>query len=314
MMASMRTAAPLQPAPRGTDDLGFEFTAMATTCTLRLAGVREQAARSLAQRAIDEARRIEHKYSRYRPDSLLSRINQAAGSGTAIEVDDETAWLLDFAAQLHTQSDGLFDITSGSLRRAWDFKARRKPAPDELAAVLPCVGWQHVQWRDRRIALPVAGMEIDFGGFGKEYAADRVATLLAQAGVDSGLVNFGGDLRVLGPQPDGTPWSLGITHPRQAGAVVASIELTHGALATSGDYERFFELEGRRYCHILDPHTGWPVNRWQSVSVVAPVCLAAGALTTIAMLKEDHAHEFLRQQGAGFLTVDRDGQVHQESV
>ena len=296
------------------DELGFEFTAMATVCSLRLAGLSEATARSLAQQAIAEVRRIEHKYSRYRADSLLSRINQAAGSGSAVEVDEETAYLLDFAAQIHELSGGLFDITSGSLRRVWDFKSGRLPAPDQLAAVLPCIGWQHVHWSERRIALPRAGMEIDFGGFGKEYATDRVATLLAQAGASSGVVNFGGDLRVLGPRPDGRPWPVGISHPRRARALVASIELPQGALATSGDYERFFELDGRRYCHILDPRTGWPVAHWQSVSVVAPVCLAAGALTTIAMLKEDQALDFLREQGVGFLVVAPDGSIQQESV
>ncbi len=310
----MSQVPPPQAARGDAGDLGFEFTAMATVCSLRLAGLAEPWARSLADQAIAEVRRIEHKYSRYRADSLLSRINQAAGSGTAIEVDEETAHLLDFAAQIHDLSGGLFDITSGSLRRVWDFKSGKVPTPDQLAAVLPCIGWQDVQWSRQRIALPRAGMEIDFGGFGKEYAADRVATLLAQAGVTSGVVNFGGDLRVLGPQPDGRPWSVGISHPRRAGALAASIQLAQGALATSGDYERFFELDGRRYCHILNPRTGWPVTRWQSVSVVAPVCLAAGALTTIAMLMEDQAPEFLREQGVGFLTVDGDGSIQQESV
>jgi FAD:protein FMN transferase len=303
-----------QPARGDAGDLGFEFTAMATVCSLRLAGLAEPAARSLAQQAIAEVRRIEHKYSRYRADSLLSRINQAAGSDSAIEVDEETAYLLDFAAQIHDLSGGLFDVTSGSLRRVWDFKSGRLPSPDQLAAVLPCVGWQHVHWSERRIALPRTGMEIDFGGFGKEYATDRVATLLAQAGVSSGVVNFGGDLRVLGPQPDGRAWPVGISHPRRPGALVASIDVTQGALATSGDYERFFELDGRRYCHILNPRTGWPVARWQSISVVAPVCVAAGALTTIAMLMEDQAEDFLREQGVGFLTVDQDGSIQQESV
>lgn len=310
----MSQPSPFQPAHGDAGDLGFEFTAMATVCSIRLAGLAEAAARSLAQQAIAEVRRIEHKYSRYRPDSLLSRINQAAGSGVAIEVDQETAYLLDFAAQIHELSGGLFDVTSGSLRRVWDFKSGRLPTPDQLAAVLPCVGWQQVQWSGRQIALPRAGMEIDFGGFGKEYATDRVATLLAQAGASSGVVNFGGDLRVLGPQPDGRAWPVGISHPRRAGALVASIDLCQGALATSGDYERFFELDGQRYCHILNPRTGWPVARWQSVSVLAPVCLAAGALTTIAMLMEDQAGDFLREQGVGFLTVDRDGAIHQESV
>jgi len=305
---------PPQPARGDAGDLGFEFTAMATVCSVRLAGLAERDARSLAQQAIAEARRIEHKYSRYRADSLLSRINQSAGSGSSIEVDEETAHLLDFASQIHDLSGGLFDITSGSLRRVWDFKSGKVPTPEQLAAVLPCIGWQDVKWSKLRIALPRAGMEIDFGGFGKEYAADRVATLLAQAGVTSGVVNFGGDLRVLGPQPDGQAWSVGISHPRRAGALVASIQLAQGALATSGDSERFFELDGRRYCHILNPRTGWPVARWQSVSVIAPVCLAAGALTTIAMLMEDQAPEFLREQGVGFLTVDRDGSIQQESV
>jgi len=305
---------PPQPARGDGGDLGFEFTAMATVCSVRLAGLAERDARSLAEQAIAEARRIEHKYSRYRADSLLSRINQSAGSGSSIEVDEETAHLLDFASQIHDLSDGLFDITSGSLRRVWDFKSGKVPTPEQLAAVLPCIGWQEVKWSKQRIALPRAGMEIDFGGFGKEYAADRVATLLAQAGVTSGVVNFGGDLRVLGPQPDGQAWSVGISHPRRAGALVASLQLAQGALATSGDYERFFELDGRRYCHILNPRTGWPVARWQSVSVIAPVCLAAGALTTIAMLMEDQAPEFLREQGVGFLTVDLDGSIQQESV
>jgi thiamine biosynthesis lipoprotein len=310
----MPQAAPPQPTHGDAEDLGFEFTAMATVCSLRLAGLAEPHARALAQQAIAEVRRIEHKYSRYRADSLLSRINQAAGSGAAIEVDEETAHLLDFAAQIHALSDGLFDITSGSLRRAWDFKSGRLPAPDQLAAILPCIGWQQVHWSGQRIALPRAGMEIDFGGIGKEYATDRVATLLAQAGVTSGVVNFGGDLRVLGPQPDGQAWSVGIGHPRHAGALVARIQVMQGALATSGDSERFFELDGRRYCHILNPRTGWPVAHWQSVSVVAPVCLAAGALTTIAMLMEDRAPEFLREQGVGFLMVDREGSIQQESV
>ena len=115
---------------------------MATVCSVRLAGLAERDARSLAQQAIAEARRIEHKYSRYRADSLLSRINQAAGSGVSIEVDDETVYLLDFAAQIHDLSGGLFDITSGSLRRVWDFKSGKVPSPDQLAAVLPCIGWQ----------------------------------------------------------------------------------------------------------------------------------------------------------------------------
>jgi thiamine biosynthesis lipoprotein ApbE len=182
-------------------------------------------------------------------------------------------------------SDGLFDITSGVLRRVWDFKAGRVPQPEQLHSVLPLIGWSQVEWNGQTIRLPRAGMEIDFGGFGKEYAADRAMAVLHATGQRHGYVNLGGDIRVLGPRADGSAWRFGIQHPRQPEATIASVELAEGALATSGDYERYFEQGGRRYCHILDPHTGQPVSHWAGVSVTAPACVAAGALSTIAMLK-----------------------------
>ncbi len=303
-----------QRSQQGVPDYGFEFMAMGTRCQMRLCARSEIAATAAARQAIAEIQRIETKYSRYREDSIVSRINALAGSGEAVSVDEETSGLLGFAAQMHEHSDGLFDITSGILRRVWDFKSSRLPDEDAVRALLPCVGWQHVAWDGRSIALTRAGMQLDFGGFGKEYAADSAATVLIGAGVHGGTINLGGDVRIVGPHPDGSPWVLGVSHPREPGAVVASIELKSGALATSGDSERYMEVGGRRYCHILDPRTGWPVQHWQSVSVVGPACLAAGALTTIAMLKGEGAHDFLREQGVGFLSIDPSGRIHQESV
>jgi len=198
------------------DDYGFRFTAMASMCEVRIGALGRRRAAALAAQAIAEVRRIETKYSRYRADSVVSRINASAGSGCVVAVDEETARLLDFAAGLWAESDGLFDITSGTLRKAWDFRARRMPAPGELEALLRLVGWSRVRWSGEAIALPLAGMEIDFGGFGKEYAADRAATALQRLGVRSGLVNLGGDIRVIGPRPDRSPWSLGIQDPRDA--------------------------------------------------------------------------------------------------
>ena len=297
-----------------TEDIGFEFGAMACVCEVRISGLAAAHATRLAHQAIAEVRRIEAAYSRYRPDSVLSRINAAAGTGVALAVDEETAHLLDFAAQLHAASDGLFDVTSGVLRRAWDFKAARAPAAGQLEALLPLVGWHQVHWAGGQVALPRAGMELDFGGIGKEYAADRAATLLQRLGASSAMVNLGGDIRLVGPRPDGEPWALGIAHPRQPGALLATMSLHQGALATSGDYERFFEVDGRRYCHVLDPRSGWPVHGWQSVSVVAPACLAAGALTTIAMLKGDGALAFLDAQQVDYLAVDEQGCLHRPPI
>jgi thiamine biosynthesis lipoprotein len=293
------------------DDLGFGFTAMASSCEVRIAGLSRRRAEPLAKEAIAEVRRIETKYSRYRADSIVSRINAAAGSGRAIRVDAETAGLLDFAAQLFDGSGGLFDITSGSLRKAWDFRAQRMPAPGEIEALLPLVGWHKLRWGNREIELPAAGMEIDFGGFGKEYAADRAATLLRERGVRHGLVNLGGDIRLVGPRLGGKPWMLAIQDPRLPDRLLAELPVRGGALATSGDYERFFERDGVRYCHVLDPRTGWPVSSWRSVSVIAPACLAAGALTTVAMLKGADALDFLQAQNVAFLAVDAQGRLHE---
>jgi FAD:protein FMN transferase len=300
--------------PRAPDDLGFSFSAMACDCEVRIAGLSRRKAEPLARLAIDEVRRIESKFSRYRDASVVSRINAAAGRGEPFEVDTETAHLLNFAAQLHELSGGVFDATSGTLRRAWDFRARRKPQPGELEALLPLVGWDKVRWNGRAILLTRAGMELDFGGFGKEYAADRAATLLQERGVVHGLVNLGGDIRLIGGGLHGQPWSLGIQHPRESDRLLASLAVRDGALATSGDYERFFEEDGVRYCHVLDPRTGWPVQSWRSVSVVAPACLAAGALTTIAMLKGADALAFLGEQGVAYLAIDAQGGMHQHGV
>jgi thiamine biosynthesis lipoprotein len=295
--------------PTRAGEMRLRFDAMASCNEVVVAGMAEGAARAAAQAAADEVRRIEAKYSRYRADSVVSRINASAG-GAAVAVDAETAGLLDFAARLFEASGGLFDVTSGPLRRAWDFRAGRVPAEAELAPLRALVGWHGVEWDGRALRLPRAGMELDFGGIGKEYAADRAQAVLLEAGARHGFVNLAGDLRLVGPAADGTPWTFAIQHPRDPGAACAQVQLSHGALATSGDYERFFVTpDGRRCCHILDPRTGQPVAHWQSISVIAPSCAAAGALATIGMLLGPQALPFLHSQGAAFLAVDPLGDV-----
>jgi thiamine biosynthesis lipoprotein len=289
----------------------FDFNAMASRCEVRVYAPDMAAARKWTDAAIAEVRRIETKYSRYRDDSVTTAINRAAG-GDATPLDDETAALLDFGARLHEQSGGLFDLTSGVLRRAWDFKAGRLPTEADLAALLPLIGWSKVEWQGGRVRLPRPGMEIDFGGIGKEYAADRAATRMAELGAQHGLVNLGGDVRIVGPQPDGEAWRVGVQDPRGApGVAIAALPVAAGAMATSGDYERYFEHDGRRYCHILDPRTGWPVDHWRCVSVVAPLCVAAGACATVAMLQPvPDAIAFLQSQGVRYLGIDARGERH----
>jgi thiamine biosynthesis lipoprotein len=282
--------------------------------------------------ATDEVKRIEAKYSRYRADSVVSQVNAAAG-GEPLAVDAETAQLLAYAEACYEASDGRFDITSGVLRRAWRFDSGVLPTPAAIDALLPLIAWRRVELTQHadyaHIRLPRSGMEIDFGGFGKEYAADRAATILLQHGVSSGYVNLAGDIAVVGPQAAenvGAAWRIGIAHPRpdanmswggrhdsvlsEASApLLATLELATGGLATSGDYERFMVVGGARYCHILDPRTGWPVSGLASVSVVAPSALIAGSLSTIAMLKGTSGLAWLREQGATFLAMIASGEI-----
>lgn len=260
--------------------------------------------------AVAEIKRIEAKYSRYRADSLLSQINRSAGTDTAVALDPETATLLAHADQLYHRSGGLFDLSSGLLRTVWRFDqaAPALPSHEAVQAVLQHIGWSAVQWNTSEILLP-KGMEIDLGGLGKEYATDRAAEVLQAHGFAHGLVNLAGDICVLGPQTDGSPWGVGVQSPRTPGVLLASIPLHGGGFATSGDYERFFDLEGRRYCHLLNPKTGHPVTHWQSVSVAGPDALTAGSHATLAMLLQAQGLDFLRQSGLRFLAINQSGQI-----
>ena len=281
---------------------------MAAVHELHVAGTDRRRADRAAEAAIADVKRIEAKYSRYRDDSVTGAINRAAGAG-AVAIDAETASLLRYADRCHALSGGLFDITSGVLRYAWDFKRRpaRMPTGDELAAARALIGWPRVEWTDARVRLPTAGMELDFGGIGKEYAADRAAAIVRDAGIAHALVNLGGDVRAVGPRADGAPWRVAIRDPRNAEGVVATLRVDDEAVATSGDYERYVEVEGRRYCHLLDPRTGMPVAHWQSASVVAPLAILAGSYATIAMLACERAQPFLDAQRVRYLLIDKDG-------
>lgn len=279
------------------------FAAMASNCEVLIDTRNENLAEEITQLAAREVTRIEQKYSRYRDDNIIYHIN----SGDVIEVDDETARLLDYAQQLYQLSDGLFDITSGVLRRVWRFDGSDNiPSAAEIEALLPLVGWNKVKWQAPSIQLS-EGMEIDLGGIGKEYAADRAAQSVAaiiagQFSKDdlstSVLVNLGGDLAATGPRENGTGWQVGI----KPGVEKSSIEksnfaLKKGGVATSGDANRYLEKDGIRYSHVLDPRTGWPVTGApRSVTVAAATCTDAGMLSTLALLHGSEAENFLQEQ------------------
>jgi thiamine biosynthesis lipoprotein len=249
-----------------------------------VAGGDRSRAEKIARDVENEARRIEIKFSRYRESSVVSEINRNAGR-TPVAVDEETDALVGEALALARDTGGRFDPTIGPLRRAWDFKSGRVPGDDEIGALLPLVGADRVSRRNRTIFLRREGMEIDLGGVGKEYAVDRAADVLRGEGIAAAIVNFAGDVRILGSRLDGRPWSVGVRDPRRPGEIRFTVRVVGGAgVATSGDYERCFVRNGVRYHHILDATTGRPARGIASVTVVAATAFTAGRFATAAFL------------------------------
>ncbi len=281
---------------------------MGSPCEIQLFAQNQAQAKRVAKIAIADVNRLEARYSRYREDSFLSAINRVAATGGSITVDEETAGLLNYAVACYEQSDGLFDITSGILRRAWNFKSGILPTETTIQELLDKVGWHKLRWNPPVLEFPVSGMEVDFGGVVKEYAVDRVAALCWQAGIRHGVINLGGDIKIIGPRGDGSAWRIGIRHPRNKDSLLETLVLKKGALASSGDYERCIVLDGVRYGHVLNPKTGWPVRHLAAVSVVGDFCVVAGSASTIAMLKEDAGPAWLEELGLPHLWVDVKGQ------
>lgn len=282
---------------------------MASPCEVIIQTTDEKLALNVGNIVAAEVWRIEDKYSRYNPNSLCSVINSNAGQ--SVNIDEETFQLLSFADQCYQLSDGLFDISSGVLRKIWSFHAQANvntqlPSPPEIAAIMNKVGWKKINFTQNQITL-VKGMEIDFGGIGKEYAVDRGIILAKQLTSLPVLVNLGGDLAVTGARLNNEPWQVAIEPPDADSTLTNKppidmiVSLQSGALATSGDARRYLINDGKRYGHILNAKTGWPIDQApRSITVVAPQCIQAGILATLALLQGSDAEEFLIGQDVKF--------------
>ncbi len=291
------------------DGHSLNFHAMASPCEVIIQSTDPQLAIKLGNIIASEVWRIEDKYSRYDQNSICSVINNSAGQ--TVNIDEETYLLLNFAEQCYQLSDGLFDITSGILRKVWRFDGSDKlPTSTQVAKYLSYVGWRKVKFDQQQITL-ADGMEIDFGGIGKEYAVDRAIILAKQLTNLPILINLGGDLAVTRARLNNAPWQVAIEHPdidstksnidNNSSTADMIISLTSGALATSGDARRYLLNKGKRYGHVLNAKTGWPIeNAPRSITVVAPACIQAGILATMALLQGDNAEQFLSEQEIKF--------------
>jgi len=265
----------------------LEFRALGTQCVILYAEKNAAQGERFSKAATDWVNRFEARYSRFRDDSLVGRINAAAG-GDFVAVDAEMDRMLDLCNTVHQLSRGLLDPTVLPLLRAWDYrnKPARLPSEEEIRKAQSLVGWVKVERRKGQVRLPLAGMALDFGGFGKEWAVDAVALLAAEQGLPAALVDFGHDIRAHGTPPGRPAWHVGVEDPAKPGSSAFSLALGAGmAVAGSGDYLRFFELEGKRYGHIIDPRTGRPLaNGCIQSTVVAGSCLLAGIFSTSSLM------------------------------
>jgi thiamine biosynthesis lipoprotein len=283
---------------------------MGCPCECRIYAETEVSANEGFEAVQVEVDRLDRKYSHYRDDSTIQRLQGRASYEKGVRVDDETASLLNYAQTQWRLSEGLFDVTAHHLTRLWS-DTRTIPGAVELEAALRLTGWHRVSWDGRCLRLP-PGFSFDLGGVVKEYAADRAALALRRQRLTHGYVDLGGDFHFIGPHPDGTAWQAGIRDPRQRDQAIASISVSSGGLASSGDYERFTRIGDERYSHLVDPRSGWPLQRsrenLRAVSVIAPTCLVAGSVSTLAMLMgAERGLALLQESGLEWVAVTGDG-------
>ncbi len=275
----------------------LDFPALGTKCEVQFTAQDAAQATKFERAAVAWVQAFEAKYSRFLPGSLVSRINAAAGRDW-VAVDAEMEQLLKLCDTLHFMTQGILDPTALPLLRVWNYKVAHTALPTtaEIDAARRLVGWKKMQRAPGKVFLPEPGMALDFGGFGKEYAVDIVAQIAVNHGIANVLVDFGHDLRALGAPPGKPCWHIGLEDPKKPGVASGSTGITGKGVASSGDYLRCFTLNGRRYGHIIDPRSGWPVaNGCVQATVIANTCLQAGVLSTTSfVLGADEGIRFIQ--------------------
>lgn len=283
---------------------------MGTTITIEADGLARDRLTAAVAAAFSEIARIEALMTPHRADSDVARLSAAPRTAT---VAPETAAVITLGLEIAARSDGAFDLTLGQLKALWgiETEAPRVPAPAELAAALAETGPGALTVTGQQVHKRAPQLAVDLGGIAKGYAVDRALAVLHAAGVTSAAVNAGGDLALLGSK-QGRPWRIGIQHPRRPGEVLTTLTAVDRAVVTSGDYERSFEQAGRRYHHLFDPRSGYPAERCQSVTVLAPAAMLADALATALFVLGPEAGLALLADypDVDALIVAADGRLH----
>jgi len=243
--------------------------------------------RSAIDMALSAMKDIDDKVSIYNVHSEISNVNQNAGL-SEVKVSDDTFNILERAYKLSQLTDGAFDVSIGSIVSLWGFGTTKNkiPSDNEIAEKLPLINYEKIilDHTNKTVKLADKGMKVDLGAIAVGYAVDKAVNVLKEKGVKNALVNGGGEIYAFGSPPKKSAWRVGIQHPRKPNAILGTIDLKDKAISTSGDYESYFEVNGKRYCHILNPKTGKPIENIMSVTVVADNTTDADALSTAIMV------------------------------
>jgi len=255
---------------------------------LTVVGEEESWADARIEAGVKEIQRLEKLLTTYDEGSETSLINANAGL-RPVAVSHETFDLIERSIRISRITQGAFDITYGSIdRRLWNFDTTMKTLPDKATAreMVKLINYRNIilDKENASVLLKEKGMRIGFGGIGKGYAAERAKAVMREMGVTSGVVNASGDLTAWGYQPDGSPWTIGIVNPDSTGQIFSSMNITDMAIATSGNYEKYVVIDGKKYSHTINPRTGLPVTGIKSVTILCPNAEIADAMATPVMI------------------------------
>jgi FAD:protein FMN transferase len=294
---------------------GDRIDLMGTSVSVELWHEDAAQARRFIDAVLDEYRRIDALMSTYKPESEISQVNALAATHP-VRVTDELFSIVARSIELSKLSAGAFDISYESVGYLYDFRAHRRPSAEEISERIAAIDYRSITLNrsESTIAFARPGMRINLGGIAKGYTVEHAAAMLRAAGVESALLNAGGDTRVLGDRR-GQPWVVGIRHPRAANDIVTRLPIVDEAISTSGDYERFFEEGGRRYHHIINPSTGRPTDELMSVTVIGPdAVMTDGLSTTLFVLGMARGLELIDTlEGYEAVIVARDGTLRYSS-
>lgn len=273
-----------------------DYLVMDTIVSITIYAEAEVDTNSIFQAVLLEIERLESILSAHKPSSDVAKIDAAAGKNP-VAVNNETLEVVAKALEYAELTNDAFDITLAPVLRLYDFHQQKRPSRNQLANALVMVDWRKVELNATAgtVFLAEENMQLDLGGIAKGYIVDRAADLVQEHNIEYAVINAGGDIRVLGPKPDDTPWRIGIKDPDNPQGLFGIVEINGGSIVTSGDYERFFEVEGVRYHHIIDPYTGLPADSLRSVTVIAPTAELADILSTAVFVLGEAGIELVEQ-------------------